>query len=434
MVDLGTLGGATSFAVAVSNAGSVAGYADTAGGSTHAFSWTAAGGMVDLGTLGGSSSAATAVNNNGVVVGHADTAGGSYHAFRWAPGDATLTDLGGLGGAYSSAAAVNDGGQVVGSATDGAGMQHAASWTGGGVINLEPSRYSAAVAVNSGGQAAGYAYSDDFSSVHAFSWTGAAGVSDLGTLGGQSSYAFAVNDAGQVVGAANRADGAQHAFSWTSGAGMSDLGTLGGQFSGALQVNGAGQAVGYGGTAAGDQHAFSTDPDDGHVVDLGTLGGSFSTAVDVNAAGKVAGFAVTAGGSMHAVLFSPPTPFDRVQEIVAGLPANSPRFTAAAADLGEALNPSLWNAGGTALSYPNGSQFFDAVKQAVDQLNKLPNSPVAQKAMADIWALAEQLVGRSVPQSQLATAEARWSTGHTDALERLKQAWRTAGGAVQAGR
>src|SRR5205823_13857175 len=131
----------------------------------------------------------------------------------------------------------------------------------------------------------------------------------------------------------------------TRGAGMSDLGTLGGPFSGALQVNAKGQIVGYGGTAAGEQHAFTTDPDDGHLVDLGTLGGSFSTAVDVNACGRVAGLAVIAGGSMHAVLFSPPTPYDRVQEIATELPATPPRFAAATADLGQALNPSLWTPG-----------------------------------------------------------------------------------------
>src|ERR1700682_1286437 len=62
--DLGTLpGGTTSAATALNVNGQVVGSADTANGATHAFSWTALGGMVDLGTpgLGGTNSAAKGV-------------------------------------------------------------------------------------------------------------------------------------------------------------------------------------------------------------------------------------------------------------------------------------------------------------------------------------------------------------------------------------
>ena len=82
MLDLRTFGGSQSEAVAVSN-GQVVGWAD-AYDSTHAFSWTQAGGMVDLGTLGGLDSEAVAVSN-GQVVGWViyDYGYNNMHAFSW---------------------------------------------------------------------------------------------------------------------------------------------------------------------------------------------------------------------------------------------------------------------------------------------------------------------------------------------------------------
>lgn len=61
-------------------------------------------------------------------------------------------------------------------------------------------------------------------------------IVDLGTLGGRESEAFAVNDHGQVVGSSFTARGSLHAFSWTRAAGLVDLGTLGGTDSQALVV------------------------------------------------------------------------------------------------------------------------------------------------------------------------------------------------------
>ena len=69
MIDLGTLGGSAASATAVNDAGQVVGCSLHAGDDTHAFSWTAAGGMIDLGTLGGCCSEAIAVNDAGQVVG-----------------------------------------------------------------------------------------------------------------------------------------------------------------------------------------------------------------------------------------------------------------------------------------------------------------------------------------------------------------------------
>jgi probable HAF family extracellular repeat protein len=85
MVDLGTLGGNDSTAVAVNDVGQVVGGSATANIRFRAFSWTQAGGMVDLGTLGGPEARATALNNSGRVVGSSFTSGFQSHATLWLP-------------------------------------------------------------------------------------------------------------------------------------------------------------------------------------------------------------------------------------------------------------------------------------------------------------------------------------------------------------
>jgi probable HAF family extracellular repeat protein len=99
--DLGTLGGATSIALAIGGAKVVG--TSTARAGWRGFLWES-GRMTDLGTLGGTT-AAVAINLEGQIVGNS-TVDGSAHAFVWENG--VMTDLG-----LGSATGINRGGWII---------------------------------------------------------------------------------------------------------------------------------------------------------------------------------------------------------------------------------------------------------------------------------------------------------------------------------
>src|SRR4029450_5669696 len=100
------------------------------------------------------------------------------------------------------------------------------------------------------------------------------------------------------VGGSISVGGYAHAFLWQNGV-LRDLGTLGGSTSVANAVNNYGQVAGWSYTARGQQHAFLWDPVNG-MRDLGALGGTGSAAYGINDAGQVAGTAQNAAGTPRA--------------------------------------------------------------------------------------------------------------------------------------
>lgn len=152
------------------------------------------------------------------------------------------------------------------------------------------------VALNERGQVVGAASVDATETRHAFLYSDGL-TQDLGTLGGRESSASDLNDAGEVVGTAQNAAGFDRAFLYRNGA-MQDLGTLGGWFSEARGVNAAGEVAGQSADRDGFYLGFLYS--NGTMHSLGTLGGDYSDARAVNDQGHVTGRARTAANDERA--------------------------------------------------------------------------------------------------------------------------------------
>jgi probable HAF family extracellular repeat protein len=140
-------------------------------------------------------------------------------------------------------------------------------------------------------------------------------MTDLGTLGGDFSNAQAINNHGQIVGAAQTASGGYHDFVWENGV-MYDLDALLPANSGwmtkfdSIDINDTGQIAGTG-LLNGVQRAFLISDNDGTfanggltISNLGTLGGSASEGYGINKSGQVVGDSGTKDGRSHAFRYS----------------------------------------------------------------------------------------------------------------------------------
>jgi probable HAF family extracellular repeat protein len=133
-------------------------------------------------------------------------------------------------------------------------------------------------------------------------------VTDLGTLGGSTSKAYAINNEGQVVGTASVGGDNQHAFIYDSNGGMKDLGTFQDDVSScAYAINGTGLIVGYSQSSGTAQSAVSWAWNSGTnawgtatslLAPQGTIN---SRAYGVNDSGTVVGWAQISSGTASTI-------------------------------------------------------------------------------------------------------------------------------------
>jgi hypothetical protein len=299
LCSLGSDSSASARAYAINNAGTAVGYADKYENGSYkgycAVRWdgsgTTATELANLGTWNGyNNSVAVAINDAGAIAGYAskvfDGYSKGYRAVRWDASGTVATELGVIGtnssGSTSAYAnAMNNAGTVVGWAykyAEGSDLSlgtRAVRWDYTGTVATElgnlgtDSTGSAvlaeAVAVNNGGTAVGYApkYVDgSLKGTRAVRWDASGTVAtELGILGTYSdgttySQAYALNDAGTAVGWVDKyVDGSRQgnrAVRWDyTGTVATELGNLGFDWSSqAYAINNAGTAVGNVGSAA----------------------------------------------------------------------------------------------------------------------------------------------------------------------------------------
>jgi probable HAF family extracellular repeat protein len=325
VTDLGTLGGVESVACGLNDRAEITGSSSVVAGAVHAFLWRE-GAMTDLGTLPNDlSSGGRGINNAGQVAGAS-----SISTMNSMPFDAVLWDddeiipLGTLGGAHGFAQAINQRGQVTGGARTPSNDLHAFLWEEeGGMTDLGTlpgDTFSIGTGINNHGQVVGLSSplgpADHFGECppvgaasgpqRAVLWGSDGTITDLGTLGGSVGIAKSINTRGVVVGSSTTTKGEQHAFLWRDGT-MTDLGTLGGTLSAAHEINRRDRVVGVASTGTGEFHAFLWTH--GRMADLNKLipkgsGWILREATTINTAGQIAGSG-SIDGQSHAFLLTP---------------------------------------------------------------------------------------------------------------------------------
>lgn len=303
--------------------------------------------VVEIGGTGGVDTVPWRINSRGEVVGF-DIVGSGWHAFLYSKGK--LIDLHPSGAEQSLAWGINDHGTVVGEHNLPGRTSRPFKFENG-VISYIDSIEGTAKSINNLGQITGHYYltgSDGQIDDHAYLYQNGA-ISNIGSLGGTTTFARDINELGQIVGESalypRTPNGSPplHAFLYSSGA-MLDLGSLDGG-SNANAVNNRGDVLGtYWFTNSSGR--IGTRPflyKNGVMTDLCTTFGSnvFGNAWDINDKGE----AVFNCGTTN-ILYS----------------------NGVARDLSSLLDPNSGWAGAGAFSINNAGQISGHARRATDSI------------------------------------------------------------------
>jgi probable HAF family extracellular repeat protein len=342
VIDLGTLGGTSSFANTINNVGWAMGGSDHSNGNQIATLWLY-GLQIPLGTINGGPGSDVAwpnKNNFGLISGITENgvhdplnetfscpafnllSGNSCVAFVWQFGQ--MTQLPGLGGNNSIGAGNNNRGQIVGWAEDNFHDPTCAPPAPGAVqyLQFEATFWqrdyrgewqvkqlppypgdpdSAATAINDRGQIVGISGQCDiglgfYSAIHSVLWEDGQPI-NLGSLGGSAwNTPQAINNHGTVIGFDNGPndviDGQLQfrwiAFVWTKQSGTTKIGFLpGDQMSQATDINDEGQIVGVSYVDYNFDNPRAFIYQDGAMTALNDLIGSASADWDISGTGGI---------------------------------------------------------------------------------------------------------------------------------------------------
>jgi probable HAF family extracellular repeat protein len=265
------------------------------------------------------SAVAEAVNSTGtVVVGYEWTYGGANFPVRWIKvdgawkmeqlgdfphdtfvcyGDETPTGEG-------KAMDVADDGTVTGWAFGCDDAVHGFVWHPSNApapirppLEPIPGMYEAE-AINSHGEIAGRT-SDPLAAI----WSPSLGLTTLGTLGGDASYGFDVNDRGEVVGSSSTGT-VLHAFLWNRKAAMVDLSAGTDVESEARGMNKDADAVGYVNAGSGERATLWTKKESLQLIPLAGYESANSIANAINNRGQIAGVSFVVGGVSRATVWT----------------------------------------------------------------------------------------------------------------------------------
>jgi probable HAF family extracellular repeat protein len=267
-----------------------------------------------------STAAAFDINNHGEIVGQqgciGTDCGGGDIGFYWnaATGRKTFNGIG-----YS----INEHGQIAGTNAPPGGPAVRDS-KDASPRNLEGITSGAATSINNHGTVVG----------QIFLWPSQGSKVNLGTLGAPdfefstaNTHATDVNDHNQVVGQSTTTNREGHAFLWTAATGMQDLGSLSGDsFSEAIAINEHGVVVGHSSISMfGESRAVLWKPDK-QIIDLnsfadlaGTGISKLSAATDINELGQIVGTAIMTDGQQHAFILTPVPEIETWIFLLAGL-------------------------------------------------------------------------------------------------------------------